>query len=264
MKKLNRKWLTLEHYQPVFEEKVDGMTVEVMKPKTMWRLPSYMLRKLAHVSHRINRTATSSQWATDNPDYGLWDAQTAILYIPKQHKAIVYVCALLCRPFSIEADAWYAEHMSLQPLDRLLLMWDSRQYDRENGYRTVYGIGGDPSEWLDKVYHAQSADFDIDDPTGSLAPIYPNEGITIKMRNGKDTIDVQMVGDKNDAKVLANSELAKDVAEAFTNLSQKYPDVVNEMQLYQHPTIWEEDDNPESATSRTREVFAISSDTDIN
>jgi len=42
---------------------------------------------------------------------------------------------LLIRPYSEEALNHYGERMGLSVWKRLLLMWDSRQFDAEGGYK---------------------------------------------------------------------------------------------------------------------------------
>ena len=138
MKKLSRKWLILEHYVQTAEEVMDGITVRLWKPRTMERLPAYKMR--AVMRHYRNdyesfyRWDGKVKWFTGNPDWGFFDAQTSVCHDPHRKCVDIYVCALLIRPFSREADRHYEERMSLPWEDRLLLMWDSRTYDRENGY----------------------------------------------------------------------------------------------------------------------------------
>ena len=52
----------------------------------------------------------------------------------------IYICALLIRPFSEEARIHYDVRMGLSVWKRLLLMWDSRNFDVEGGYKpSAYG-----------------------------------------------------------------------------------------------------------------------------
>jgi len=44
---------------------------------------------------------------------------------------------LLIRPYSEEALNHYGERMGLSVWKRLLLMWDSRQFDAEGGYKPL-------------------------------------------------------------------------------------------------------------------------------
>ncbi len=138
MKKLSRKWLILEHYIQTAEEVMDGATVRLWKPKTMDRLPAYDMRSIMCHYHdeykRWYRHEKNVKVCTGNPDHGLFDAQTVIFHDPHRQCVDIYICALLMRPFSREAQDHYEKRMSLPAMDRLILMWDSRQFDREGNY----------------------------------------------------------------------------------------------------------------------------------
>ena len=136
MKKLSRKWLILEHYIRTAEEVMEDVTVRVWKPKTMDRLPAHDMRSvMRHYRFDFGLYHDDKvHWTTGNPDTGLYDAQTVVCSDPHRKCVDIYVCSLLMRPFSREAYQHYEERMSLPFMDRLLLMWDSRQFDREGGY----------------------------------------------------------------------------------------------------------------------------------
>lgn len=147
MKKLSRKWLVLDHYRLAIETRFEeyGVTVKVWKPRHMGVLPSYRMRYLmddcARALHeKLVFGLAKSGWGVKNPDWGCWDAQVTVRYDPGRKCADIYICALLCRPFSREAAAYYGERSGLGPEDRMLLMWDSREFDREGGYETVYTV----------------------------------------------------------------------------------------------------------------------------
>ena len=171
MKKLSRKRLILEHYVQTAEEVMDGVTVRLWKPRTMDRLPAYQMRTVMchyyddYKSYR--RWEKKVRWLTGNPDWGLYDAQTVICYDPHRQCVDVYICSLLMRPFSHEAYQRYEERMSLPWEDRLLLMWDSRQFDREHGYPVAEhgGIAYHNGATYDDFFKVANPDDDIIDST---------------------------------------------------------------------------------------------------
>lgn len=135
MKKLSRKWLILEHYVQTAEVVVEGTTIRLWKPKTMGKLPARGMRDMMEGFHYIfNYPYSKAKWERANPDWGMWDAQIAIYRDPHRNTVDIYICSLLIRPFSEKAYEHYGERMGLEPMDRLLLMWDSRQFDAENNY----------------------------------------------------------------------------------------------------------------------------------
>lgn len=156
MKQLKRKDLILEHYRPAMRATVidnvteKEITVRVWKPKMMGTLPAYdMLRMMNYVANRlymyrrpqdvIGPKDNGAVWVTNNPDHGAWDMQTVMRMDYKKQQVDIYVCAMLIRPFSQEAQKRYEQRMGLEVWDRLLLMWDSRQFDEECGYKPAVG-----------------------------------------------------------------------------------------------------------------------------
>ena len=156
MKQLKRKDLILEHYVPAMKATVidsvteKEITVRVWKPKTMGTLPAYdMLTMMTYEAdrlwgyaipeHFVGPKDKGAVWVTNNPDHGAWDLQTVIRMDYKRQQVDIYVCAMLVRPFSREAADHYEQRMGLEVWDRLLLMWDSRQFDEEGGYKPVAG-----------------------------------------------------------------------------------------------------------------------------
>lgn len=187
MKKLKRKDLLLEHYKLAVQSTVtDNVTkknilVRVWKPKQMGKLPAYLLlRMMQGVARRLSEYHDPSivigpkdggaVWVTGNPDYGAWDMQITKRMDYRRNQIDIYVCALLVRPFSEEARKHYKEHMSLDVWDRMTLMWDSRQYDEEHGYKPAYGYLFDTKEdshykSYDDLYRVVSENTDIADGT---------------------------------------------------------------------------------------------------
>lgn len=170
MRQLKRKDLILEHYKPAMKATVidnvteKEITVRVWKPKTMGTLPAYdMLTMMNYEANRLYQYSRPQEiigpkdkgavWVTNNPDHGVWDLETVIRMDYKKQQVDIYVCAMLIRPFSQEAQKHYEERMGFDVWDRLLLMWDSRQFDEENGYDTSFGkISKFNKDWPD--YHA--------------------------------------------------------------------------------------------------------------
>ena len=156
MKKLSRKQLILEHYRKVVETEINGVKISVWKPETMQRLPAYGLheyleswadRLIDPAEYSINLyESLHCSWTIGNPDYGSWDASVVIRLDFVAKKIDVYIASLLCRPFSEEAKNFYGEHWVTDPMDRLLLMWDSRNYDEKHGFYRKFGFSSVFSE----------------------------------------------------------------------------------------------------------------------
>ena len=135
MKKLSKKWLILDHYIQTAEIEIDGITVRLWKPRFMGKLPAIGMRGIMVQASKHCDVLSKVSWGTRHPDYGFWDAQIAECIDPHRKCADVYICSLLIRPFSEEARKYYAERSGLEPMDRLVLMWDSRQFDADGGYK---------------------------------------------------------------------------------------------------------------------------------
>ena len=188
MKKLKRKDLLLEHYKLAVQATVTNdvtkkdILVRVWKPKQMGRLPAYeLLEMMRHVAWRLSEYRDPAMvigpkdggavWVTGNPDHGAWDMQIAKRMDYRRSQVDIYVCALLVRPFSREAQRHYEERMGLDVWDRMTLMWDSRQFDGENGYQPAVGIDFDHPEGdrryksYDDLYRVFSERDDIADGT---------------------------------------------------------------------------------------------------
>lgn len=164
MKKLSRKSLILEHYIQTAELVIDGVTVKLWKPKTMGKLPASGMQSL--MRGYTLPLSDSAYWSKGNYDAGLYDVQLVIYFDPHRKVTDIYICSLLMRPFSNEAYERYGERMGLKPMDRLLLMWDSRQFDKEGGYPvSPYGdidYQGSSLKYED-VFHVINTHNDIED-----------------------------------------------------------------------------------------------------
>jgi hypothetical protein len=160
MKELKMKDLVLEHYRKVYETEMDGVTVRVWKPRTMGKLPTYAM--LGHLKVRARDASEWAaierdrkvQWWLGNPDYGAWDAQLVRRFDPRKMTLDIYFAALLIRPFSKQAYDWYEAHSTVyDPVARLCLMWDSREFDRNGCFDTSFGAYGNQKE-VDKYLYS--------------------------------------------------------------------------------------------------------------
>ena len=131
MKTFSKEKLILEHYVKATEEVMDEVTVRVWKPKTMGDLSAIDLHSEMLSLRRQVYGLSEVYWGTGNPDYGDWDAQMVYCADPHHMTVDIYICALLIRPFSEEAFNHYGERMGLSVWKRLLLMWDSRNFDAD-------------------------------------------------------------------------------------------------------------------------------------
>lgn len=168
----------LEHYQKVHEMEVDGIAVRVWKPRTMQQLPAHQM--LAWIKYRADDAVDycineqRNFWYLGNPDYGLWDAQT-VYHIDPRHKTFdIYIAAILVRPFSREAyDFYCSRHTEIDDINqRLMLMWDSREYDRIHGFDTSYGAYKNQEEADAIMYRVVNEEDDILDTSPTNYPQY--------------------------------------------------------------------------------------------
>ena len=126
---MTTKQFLLENYEKVLTNESGKKVVNVYRPKTMLMLPESFVKDFADPKTLCtDYPVRGVRYETGNPDWGEWDAQV----IKVRHGWIVdvYVCSILVRPFSSEADKFYGSHMGLQPNSRCKLMWDSRIFDQ--------------------------------------------------------------------------------------------------------------------------------------
>lgn len=152
----------LKDYRKVIETEIDGVVVRVWKPVSMERLPAHCLKICLEskvlsvkVQHRYNPAVL---WSGANPDYGCWDARLAVRLDSVNNCVDVYFCSLLCRPFSKQAYIRYGKLASDSLVGRLAVQWDSRVFDRENGYTQDYGTIGPGS---DSFIYSVNTDSDL-------------------------------------------------------------------------------------------------------
>ena len=173
MKKIKMKDTILSHYQKVHELEMDGYTVRVFKPRTMQKLPAF--RMLEWIKSRAEdailymKTEGKADWQMGNPDYSIWDAQTVYHYDPSHKTFNIYIAAILVRPFSREAyDTYCRMHEAVGDVNqRLMLMFDSREYDRIHGFDTSYGAYKNQEEADAVMYRVTDKESDIRDTSPS-------------------------------------------------------------------------------------------------
>lgn len=257
MKELKMKDLVLEHYRKVYETEMDGVTVRVFKPKTMTRkLPTYgMLSELRNRAKDANRWAAIEhenrkvQWWLGNPDYGVWDAQLVRRFDPRTMTLDIYFAALLIRPFSKQAFDWYGAHsMVSDPVARLMLMWDSREFDVQHGYDTSFGTYSNMKELAPYIYNGKKWDvFDpVDDP--KFDPCFSqDEEETTERRCVKFKVDVEKNEVNYEAVVGADEKMSENAtdlmracAKVFYDLRTTHPEVT-EMHFYTDEEVMMED-----------------------
>ena len=236
----------LSHYQKVHELEMDGYTVRVFKPRTMQQLPAY--RMLSWVKSRAEdailymRTEQKAEWRLGNPDYGLWDALTAYHYDPRNKTFNIYITAILVRPFSREAYETYCrQHEGIDDVNqRLMLMFDSREFDRIGGFDQSYGAYKNQDEADAAMYRVVNKESDIRDtsPSCYLQVVDDDEyspvqrcGMTLRqMPNGGTEFHVIKNGNMS-LKEYTDTPLIQDFAKCYTDFRKKHPEVT-EMRFY--------------------------------
>lgn len=255
MKKIKMKDTILSHYQKVHELEMDGLTVRVWKPRTMQQLPAHMMKTWLEFrvrdAVRYMHIEGKSAWHLGNPDYGLWDAQTVYHYDPRRKAFDIYFAALLVRPFSKQAYEYYCQQHDniLDVNQRLMLMWDSREFDRIGGYDTSYGAYKDQA-LVDVVKcRAMSEDEDLEDTspdfygtTGNTAADTDVNGLVFRFRNNGDKLENSTTWPKECGPVPEGfQDKMKVCLDTFIDFTEKHPEFP-EVHFYTKPTEWENDD----------------------
>ena len=240
MKKIKMKDTILSHYHKVHELEMDGFTVRVFKPRTMQNLPAHEM--LSWIKSRAKDAIhymimeQKADWRLGNPDYGLWDAQTVYHYYPRGKAFNIYIAAILVRPFSREAYETYCrQHEGIDEVNqRLMLMWDSREYDRIHGYDQSYGSYKNQEDVDAIMYRVVNEDDDIRDtsPSCYLQVVDNDEygpvqrcGMTLRqMPNGGTEFHVINNGNMS-LKEYTDTPLIQDFAKCYTDFRKKHPEV---------------------------------------
>ena len=179
------------------------------------------------------------------PDWGMWDALLVRYVDPRRKTLDIYIAAILVRPFSREAYDWYSRHhVGLEQVERLMLMWDSREYDRIHGFDTSYGKPGNWDEWKDILYAVENKERDIAD--GSPDFYHDGEtqqpGLTLKFKHDGDQVKSSASWPKHDpALVVDMPERMGTCGEEFVKFTEAHPEI-KEMHFYTEPTEWEDED----------------------
>jgi hypothetical protein len=254
MKKIKMKDTILSHYQKVHELEMDGFTVRVFKPRTMQQLPAHKM--LEWIKFRADDAISymvmeqKADWQLGDPDYGMWNALAVYHYDP-HHKAFdIYIAAILIHPFSREACETYCRmHESIDDVNQqLMLMWDSREFDRIGGYDTSYGAYKDQKKADAIMYTVNNEDADIED----MSPDFYHDGetqqpgLTLKFKHDGDQVKSSASWPKHDpALVMDMPERMGTCGEEFVKFTEAHPEI-KEMRFYTEPTEWEEDENEEN------------------
>lgn len=246
MKDLKLKDVILEHYRKVYETEMDGYTVRVWKPITMTgKLPTYGMSselkwtledaKSSIDIYHMNKV----QWLLGNPDFGAWDAQFVRRLNPRRKTLDIYFAALLIRPFSKQAYDWYEAHsMVYDPVARLCLMWDSRDFDSKYGYDTNFGKYKNWNEFAPFLYNGkQSGMFNaMEDPKFDPCPDFEeDENETnrrcVKLKAVGGEFHYEAVEDVDEEKVRGGTQLMHDCSKVFFDFRNEHPEVT-EMHFY--------------------------------
>lgn len=244
-KKIKMKDTILEHYQKVHEMEVDGLTVRVWKPRTMQHLPAHGM--LGWIKERARSAAhyciyeQKNDWYLGNPDLGLWDAQT-VYHIDPRHKTFdIYVAAILVRPFSREAYDFYCQrHGEIEDVNqRLMLMFDSREYDRIHGFDTSYGAYKNQDEADAIMYRVVDKEDDILDtsPLCYLQVVDDEEfspvqrrGLTLRQMADGNT-EYHAITNGHEEMERGGTPLMHDCAKVYCDFRKEHPEVT-EMRFY--------------------------------
>ena len=253
--KIKMKDTILEHYQKVHELEVDGITVRVWKPRTMQQLPAHQM--LAWIKNRVEDAARhmileqKNDWYLGNPDYGLWDAQV-VYHTDPHHKTFdIYIAAIIVRPYSREAYDFYCQrHTEIEDINqRLMLMFDSREYDRIHGFDTSYGAYKNQEEADAIMYRVVDKERDILDTTKSAYIVVDDDefspvqrcGMTLRQQPNGGTEFHAINNGKQSFKEYCDTPLIQDFAKLYTNFRKQYPEVT-EMRFYTDELVKVEDD----------------------
>ena len=251
------KDIILSHYQKVHEIEMNGFTVRVFKPRTMQQLPAY--RMLQWVKQRAGdavdwmKTENTTYWGLGNPDYDMWDAQTVYHYDPRNKAFNIYIAAILVRPFSREAYETYCRtHENIDDINqRLMLMWDSREFDRINGYDQSYGAYKNQS-WADAMkYRVSDKERDMADHSPSCyLRIVDDEDEFSPVRRKSVTLRQSLTGEVEYHAVMGSDDTFKDggtllmhaAAKCYATFRKEHPEVT-EMRFYTDDLVENEEED---------------------
>ena len=247
----------LEHYQKVHELEVDGITVRVWKPRTMQSLPAHCM--LEWIKYRAGEAARyiafeqKNDWYLSNPDYGLWDAQVVYHTDPRHKTFDIYIAAIIVRPYSREAYDFYCQrHTEITDVNqRLMLMFDSREYDRIHGFDTSYGAYKNQEEADAIMYRVVDKEDDLrDDTISSYLQVVDDDdefspvkrcGVTLRHQpNG--TIEYNAVTNGHEKMERGGTQLMHDAAKCYVDFRKQHPEVI-EMRFYTDEVVTVDDED---------------------
>lgn len=245
MKKVKMKDIILNHYQKVHEMEMDGMTVRVFKPRTMQQLPAH---KMLSVIKSYVRDASEwfawnekATWLYGNPDYEMWDALIVRYLDPRRKTLDIYIAAILVRPFSREAYDWYERHhVGFEHIERLMLMWDSREFDRIHGNDVSYGAYQNQDEVDGWMYRVMNKEEDLADhsPSSYLQVVDEDEdspvkrcGMVLRQQPDGGVEFSAVTNGRQPFKEYCETPMIQDFAKLYTNFRKQYPEVT-EMRFY--------------------------------
>ena len=258
MKKIKMKDTILSHYQKVHELEMDGFTVRVFKPRTMQQLPAHdmlgWIKNRAEDAIRYMIMEQKAEWRLGNPDYGMWDAQTVYHYDPRGKAFNIYIAALLVRPFSREAYETYCRlHVGIGEVNqRLMLMWDSREFDRIGGYDTSFGAYKNQEEADAVMYRVVNEDYDIRDtsPSYYLRVVDSDEfspvqrcGVTLRQMLDGGT-EYHATTNGREYMERGGTPLMHAAAKCYTDFRKDHPEVT-EMRFYTDELVEIKENNEE-------------------
>ena len=258
----------LEHYQKVHELVVDGITVRVWKPRTMQQLPAHQM--LAWIKYRAEDAARymilaqKNEWRMGNPDYGLWDAQTVYHYDPRHKMFDIYIAAIIVRPWSREAYDFYCQrHTEIGDVNqRLMLMFDSREYDRIHGFDTSYGAYKNQDEADAVMYRVVNKERDILDtaPSCYLEVVDDDEfspvkrvGMTLRQSPDGGTEFHAVNNGTLPFKEYCDTPLIQDFGKCYVEFREKHPEGT-EMRFYTDELVKMEEEGEGSTHEGTTNV----------
>ena len=245
MKKIKMKDTILEHYQKVHELEVDGLAVRVWKPRTMQHLPAYgmleWIKSKARDAALYCMDEQKNDWYLGNPDYGLWDAQTVYHTDPRHKTFDIYIAAIIVRPYSREAYDFYCQrHEIVDDINqRLMIMFDSREYDRIHNFDTSYGAYKNQEEADAVMYRVTDKERDIRDtsPSCYLQVIDNDEfspvqrcGVTLRQMPDGGT-EYHAINNGHEEMERGGTELMHAAAKCYTDFHKDHPEVT-EMRFY--------------------------------
>ena len=251
----------LEHYQKVHELDMRGLTVRVWKPRTMQQLPSYFMlnwiKERAREAFHYCCREQKNDWYMGNPDQGIWDALTVYHTDPRHKTFDIYIAAILVRPFSREAyDFYCSRHTEIEDVNqRLMLMWDSREYDRIHGFDQSYGAYKNQEEADAVMYRVVNKDDDILDTSPTNYPQYvvdddefsPVQRVGMTLRQTPDGgIEFHAINNGTlPFKEYCETPLIQDFGKCYVEFRKQHPEVT-EMRFYTDELVEVPDDGEDT------------------